>query len=174
MRSIFRLSVRNPVLVHMITIAVIVFGTYAFINMPREVDPDMSFNWAIIWVRYPGVSPEEIEKLITKPIEDEIADVDQIESITSISAEGYGELSVKFDQDISKEEFEKLYQDLRGELDKVNDLPEDADDVVLFKLDSNSYMEVINVVLAGDISEKEMYKLAEELQDDIEPAKIIL
>ena len=145
----------------MITIAVIVFGTYAFINMPREVDPDMSFNWAIIWVRYPGVSPEEIEKLIIKPIEDEIADVDQIESITSISAEGYGELSVKFDQDISKEEFEKLYQDLRGESDKVNDLPEDADDVVLFKLDSNSYMEVINVVLAGDISEKEMYKLAE-------------
>ena len=56
------------------------------INMPRELERDMSFNWAFIWVTYPGVSPEEIEKLITKPIEDEIADVNKIESITSTAA----------------------------------------------------------------------------------------
>jgi multidrug efflux pump subunit AcrB len=101
----------------MITISVIVFGTYTLVNMPRELERDMSFNWAIIWVPYPGVSPEEIEKLITKPIEDEIADVDKIESITSLSAEGYSDISVKFDQDISRDEFDKLYQDLRTELD---------------------------------------------------------
>ena len=64
------------------------------INMPRELERDMSFNWVIIWVAYPGVSPEEIEKLITKPIEDEIADVNKIESITSTAAEGSTGISV--------------------------------------------------------------------------------
>ena len=93
MKSLCKLSVNNPVLVHIITIAVIVLGSYTLINMPRELERDVSFNWALIWVTYHGVSPEEIEKLIAKPIEDEIADVDKIESITSTAAEGFAGIS---------------------------------------------------------------------------------
>ena len=174
MKSLFRLSVNNPVLVHMVTIAVIVLGSYMLINMPRELERDMSFNWALIWVAYPGVSPEEIEKLITKPIEDEIADVDKIESITSTAAEGFTGISVKFDQNISRDEFDKLYQDLRTELDKVKDLPEDAEDPVLFKLESNTLTPVIDVVVSGDLPEKRMRKLAEVLQDEIETVEGVL
>ena len=155
MKSVFRLSINNSVLVHMITIAVIVLGSYMLINMPRELERDMSFNWAFIWVTYPGVSPEEIEKLITKPIEDEIADVNKIESITSTAAEGFTGISVKFDQNISRDEFDKLYQDLRTELDKVQNLPEDAEDPAMFKLESNTLTPVIDVVIAGDFPEKE-------------------
>ena len=174
MKSVFRLSVSNPVLVHMITIATIVFGSYMLINMPRELERDMSFNWALIWVTYPGVSPEEIEKLITKPIEDEIADVNKIESITSTAAEGFTGISVKFDQNISRDEFDKLYQDLRTELDKVQDLPEDADDPIMFKLESNTLTPVVDLVIAGDLPEKEMRELAEELQDEIEAVEDVL
>ena len=168
MKSFFKLSVNNPVLVHMITIAVIVFGSYALINMPRELERDMSFNWAIIWVTYPGVSPEEIEKLIVKPIEDEIADVDKIESITSTAAEGSAGLSIKFDQNVSRDEFDKLYQDLRTELDKVRNLPEDAEEPEMLKLESNTATPVIDVVVSGDLPERKMQELAEALQDEIE------
>ena len=174
MKSVFRLSVNNPVLVHMITIATIVLGSYMLINMPRELERDMSFNWALIWVTYPGVSPEEIEKLITKPIEDEIADVNKIESITSTAAEGFTGISVKFDQNISRNEFDKLYQDLRTELDKVQNLPEDAEDPAMFKLESNTLTPVIDVVIAGDSPEKERQKLAEELQDEIAAVEDVL
>ena len=174
MKSVFRLSVNNPVMVHMISIAVIVLGSYMLINMPRELERDMSFNWAFIWVTYPGVSPEEMEKLVTKPIEDEIADVDKIESITSTAAEGFTGISVKFDQDIARDEFDKLYQDLRTELDKVQNLPEDADDPVMFKLESNTLTPVIDVVVAGDFPEKERRKVAEELQDEIEAVEDVL
>ena len=174
MKSVFRLSVNNPVLVHMITIATIVLGSYMLINMPRELERDMSFNWALIWVTYPGVSPEEIEKLITKPIEDEIADVNKIESITSTAAEGFTGISVKFDQNISRNEFDKLYQDLRTELDKVQNLPEDAEDPAMFKLESNTLTPVIDVVVAGDFPEKERRKLAEELQDEIAAVEDVL
>ena len=168
MKSFFKLSVNNPVLVHMITIAVIVFGSYALVNMPRELERDMSFNWAIIWVTYPGVSPEEIEKLIVKPIEDEIADVDKIESITSTAAEGSAGLSIKFDQNVSRDEFDKLYQDLRTELDKVRNLPEDAEEPEMLKLESNTATPVIDVVVSGNLPERKMQELAEALQDEIE------
>ena len=174
MKSVFRLSVNNPVLVHMITIATIVLGSYMLINMPRELERDMSFNWVLIWVMYPGVSPEELEKLITKPIEDEIADVNKIESITSTAAEGFTGISVKFDQNISRNEFDKLYQDLRTELDKVQNLPEDAEDPVMFKLESNTLTPVIDVVIAGDFPEKERRELAEELQDEIAAVEGVL
>ena len=158
----------------MITIAVIVLGSYTLIKMPRELERDMSFNWALIWVAYPGVSPEEIEKLIAKPIEDEIADVDRIESITSTAAEGFAGISVKFNQNISRNEFERLYQDLRTELDKVRDLPEDAEDPVMFKLESNTVTPVIDVVISGGLAEKRMQELAEALQDQIEIVEGVL
>ena len=174
MKSVFRLSVNNPVLVHMITIATIVLGSYMLINMPRELERDMSFNWVIIWVAYPGVSPEEIEKLITKPIEDEITDVNKIESITSTAAEGFTGISVKFDQNISRDEFDKLYQDLRTELDKVQNLPEAAEDPVMFKLESNTLTPVADVIIAGDLPEKERQELAEELQDEIAAVEDVL
>lgn len=174
MKFLFKLSVNNPVPIHMITIAVIVFGSYALINMPRELERDMSFNWALIWVTYPGVSPEEIEKLIAKPIEDEIDDVDKIESITSTAAEGFAGISIKFDQNISRDEFDKLYQDLRTELDKVRNLPEDAEDPVMFKLESNTVTPVIDVVVSGNLPERKMKELAETLQDEIEAVEGVL
>ncbi len=174
MKSVFRLSVNNPVLVHMITIATIVLGSYMLINMPRELERDMSFNWAAIWVAYPGVSPEDMEKLITKPIEDEIADVDKIESITSTASEGSTGISVKFDQEISRDEFDKRYQDLRTELDKVQNLPEDAQDPGMFKVESNTLTPVVDVIVSGDFPEKERYDLAEELQDEIEAVEGVL
>ena len=174
MKSVFKLSVNNPILVHMISIAVIVLGSYSLINMPRELERDMSFNWAIIWVTYPGVSPEEIEKLIVKPIEDEIADVDKIESITSTAAEGSAGISVKFDQNISRDEFDRLYQDLRAELDKVRNLPEDAEDPDMLKLESNTSTPVISVVISGDLPERKLQELAETLQDEIEAVEGVL
>ncbi|MYE89662.1 efflux RND transporter permease subunit, partial [Candidatus Poribacteria bacterium] len=174
MKSVFRLSVTNPVLVHMITIAAIVLGSYALINMPRELERDMSFNWALIWVGYPGVSPEEMEKLVAKPIEDEIADVDKIESMTSTAAEGFAGISVKFDQNISRDEFDKLYQDLRTELDKTQNLPEDANDPWLMKLESNTMTPVVDVVIAGDFPEKERRELADALQDELESVEGVL
>lgn len=174
MKPIFRLSVNNSVLVHMITIAVIVFGSYALINMPRELDRDMSFNWALIGVTYTGVSPEEMEKLVTKPIEDEIADVDKIESITSTAAEGFTGISVKFDQNISRDEFDRLYQDLRTELDKTQNLPEDAGDPWLMKLESNTIVPVVDVVIAGDSPERERRELADALQDELEAIQGVL
>jgi len=161
-----KFSVRNPVLVNLIMVAVIVGGTLSLISLPRELMPDMSLNWVFITTSYPGVAPEEIEKLITIPIEDEVSDVDDIDLISSVSSEGLSFISINF-EDMSDDEFDKRFQDVRQEMDKVTDLPEEAEDPALLDFGTADFIPLVAVVLSGNISEFEMKKIAEDMRDDL-------
>lgn len=160
-----KFSVRNPVLVNLLMILVLVIGTYSLLTLPQELMPNVAFNWVFIITNYFGAGPEEIEKLITIPIEDEIADVDDIESITSESGEDGSFISVKF-KNISAEEFFRRLQDLKSEVDQV-DLPDDAETPIVWDFGSSDFMPMISVVLHGDMPEREMKKIAEDMRDDI-------
>ena len=165
-------SVRNPVISNMFMMGIIAVGLLAFFKLPKEAISEFSLNWAFIITRFSGVSPEEIEKLITIPIEDEIADVERIESISSTSSEGLSFVSVKFET-MSDDNFDKVFQDLKDEVDKVKEIPADADDPEVIDFSTYDFIPMINVVLSGDISEREMKKLAEDLKDDIQDIKDI-
>ncbi|RKY87176.1 hypothetical protein DRQ09_04865 [candidate division KSB1 bacterium] len=161
-----KFSVKNPILVNFIVLFIIIVGAYSLFTLPRELIPDVPFNWVFIITPYPGVSPEEIEKLVTIPIEDEIADVDKIESISSESSEGVSFISVKFEE-VSNGEFDKLVQDLKSEVDKVRDLPADVEDPEILEFSMNEFIPILNVVLSGDLPELEMKRIAENLRDEI-------
>ena len=167
MKPLIRTFITNPVLVHMITIGVIVFGTFSFITMPRELNPNLNFYWILVEIWYPGVSPEEIEKLITKPIEDEISDVDNVNTITSSSAEGRALISIQFEQDISERVFKESAQSLRTEIEKVS-LPNDAEDPNIIELDSSILESMLDVVISGNVSELKLKQIAEDLKNRIQ------
>ena len=120
--SFIRLFVRNPVMANLLMVAVIVIGGLSFISLPRELMSNISFNWVFLTTTYPGVSSEEMEKLVTIPIEEEIQDVRGIESVSSQSTEGISFVSVKF-KNMDDDEFRIRYQELKDELDKAQ-LPE--------------------------------------------------
>lgn len=164
--SIARLSVRNPVPVNLLMLAILVIGSVSLMRLPRELMSDISFNWVFITKVYPGVSAEEVEKLITVPIEDEIRDVKGIESIASQSGEGVAFISVKFDQ-MSDEEFRARYQDLRAEVDKVQDLPKDALETQVQAFGSADFAPLITVHLYGPIGEKTLIEYAKNLRDEL-------
>lgn len=164
--SIFKISVNNPVFVNMVMIAVIVLGTYSFITLPREEMPNIDFNWAFILTTYPGASPAEIEQLITIPLEEEIQDVERIDLISSESSEGASFMMVKFEQ-MPDSEFNKIFQDLRTAVDKVRDLPEDAEDPNVMRFNTGLWIPIINVILSGDRPEGEMKEWAKQLREDI-------
>ena len=65
--SISKMSVNNPVLANLLMIIIIVFGLYAWMNLPRELTPEVSVQSAVVITLYPGASPEEVEKLVTAP-----------------------------------------------------------------------------------------------------------
>ncbi|MBD3168448.1 MAG: hypothetical protein GF307_03125, partial [candidate division Zixibacteria bacterium] len=167
--TIIRFSIKNPVLVNVIMLGIVIMGAVSLTHLPPEAMPKIDMNWVFIVVTYPGVNAEEIEKLIAVPIEEEIEDVEHIESVSSVSSEGKCVLSVKFKM-LDEDKFDRVYQDLRVEVDKVN-LPEDADDPYVFDFSTYDFMPMINILMSGDLPEKQMNDYAEDLRDEIEGMK---
>lgn len=163
--SIARLSVRNPVLVNLIMIAVIVLGTYALFTLPREMMPDVSFPWIFVWTGAPGLSPEETEKLITNKVEKEVRDIDGIKVITSISREHASFVWMKFET-MSEDDLAERLRDVRTEVDKVA-FPEAAEPPLITDFTIQDHIPMVNVVLSGEVSEMALKEIAEDLRDDI-------
>ena len=163
--SIARFSIKNSALVTVITIVVFILGLYFSTHLSREVFPSFDFGYITISTSYTGASPEEMENLVTIPIEDEISDVDGIDEITSTSSEGMSVIRVQAEADIEGAALDQLLNDIKNEVDKVNDLPEDADDPNCVKFDPE--FGVISVGLWGDIPETELRGLADWMQDGV-------
>ena len=93
--SIPKMSVNNPVLANLLMIIIILFGGYAWINLPRELTPEIALQTVTVTTLYPGASPEEVEKLVTAPIEDAIEEnVSKINLLLSNSSEGRSVITV--------------------------------------------------------------------------------
>ena len=166
--SIPKLSVGNPVLANLLMIVIIIFGVYAWIVLPRELTPEISFNSATVTTFYPGASSEDVEKLVTVPIEDAIEEsVNKIDIVLSVSSEGRSLITVQFEE-ISEREFDKEFQNLRTAVDRVNDLPtEILDEPQVQELDISTGFPVLTIVVGGEISEDQMKEIAEDLKDEI-------
>ena len=166
--SIPKMSVNNPVLANMLMIIIIAFGTYAWINLPRELTPEIALQTATVTTLYPGASPEEVEKLVTAPIEDAIEEnVNKINLMLSTSAEGRSIISVDFEE-MSDREFDKELENLRTAVEQVNELPEEIlEEPQVLELDISSGFPMLTIVVGGDISETQMRDIAENLKDEI-------
>ena len=166
--SIPKMSVNNPVLANMLMIIIIIFGLYAWINLPRELTPEIALQSATVTTLYPGASPEEVEKLVSAPIEDAIEEnVNKINLLLSNSSEGRSIISVDFEE-MSDREFDKELENLRTAVEQVNDLPEEileAPQVV--ELDVSSGFPMLTIVVGGNIAESQMRDIAENLKDEI-------
>ncbi len=161
--NIAKFSVKNSVFVNMLMMGLFVFGALSFMQLPRELNPNIDFNWIFITVVYPGAAPTETENLIVDPIEDEIKDIENISEIQSTSGEGFGFLLVKF-EDMSQSKFSEKLSELKTEIDKVS-LPEDAEDPLVDDFSSSDFQPVITINLTFSIPEENAFKIADELEE---------
>ncbi len=166
--SIPKLSVSNPVLANLLMISIILFGIYSWVVLPRDLTPEISFRIATVTTFYPGASSEEVEKLVTAPIEEAIEEgVNNIDLMLSVSSEARSVISVQFEE-ISDREFDKQFQNLRTAVDSVNNLPDEIpDEPQVVALDTSTGFPMLTIAVGGDISENEMKQVAENLKDEI-------
>lgn len=164
--SLIKIAVRNPVVSNLFMVAIIVLGTISFFSLPREIMPEIKFNWVLVVVPYPGVAPEEIERRITIPIEDEIQDVAGLDFVISQSQESSAVLMARFQQ-MSDEEFRARFQELRAEIDQVENLPEAAETPIVRSFTSTDLAPVITVHVHGDLDERHLAEFTRELQREI-------
>lgn len=159
-----RFSVNNPVLVNLLMTVVIITGLFYYFGMPREIFPEFSTEKISITTEYPGTSPAEIEKLITIKIEDAIANIDGIDTISSESREGLSTILVKLKRDVDS--VDRVINDIKSEIDALSgELPKEAEDSEVKEL--KTVFPVITVSLFGDLPELTMKELADDLRDEL-------
>jgi len=161
--SIARFSINNRVPVNLLFVMMVVGGIIGYASMPREVFPVVSIDRVAISTVYSGVSPEEIEKNITIPIEKAIKGVKGIEHLESTSLEGISliEATLEPGRDIKG-----VAEDIRSRIERMEALPEEADDPVVIDIEFEA--PVVMVGVSGPVGEATLRKVADELEDRIE------
>jgi HAE1 family hydrophobic/amphiphilic exporter-1 len=155
-----RLAVDRPVTVYMFYFAVILLGIVSLRELSVDLLPDISYPRISVITNYPGVAPEEIETLITAPLESAVSRVPGLRRVESISKEGVSLLALEFDWGTDMD-FTMLHT--REQLDNAKDrFPEDAESPVIIPLDPQS-RPIMTLALTGDRSLLELKELAEEL-----------
>lgn len=162
MKKLVEFSVRNRVLVNLLTLFVLGTGLVTYFQMPRELFPEFSRQAVQIVTTFLGASPEEMEKLITAPIEEEVAEIDGLDELLSVSQEGRSQILLKFQPDT---DMNRALSDVRAALDNVTDLPQEAKEPEVHEVKST--FPVITVSLAGDIDEATLRDMAKDLRDDL-------
>jgi len=155
--------IRNPVFVNLLLLITIVSGGYFYLTMTREVFPEIPLDMVAITTRYADISPEQIEKDITIPIEDAVHGITGVDEVNSRSLEGVSLIELILEQGASTQ---KVAQDARSEIERVVDLPKDADDPVVVEIESQ--FPVINVTVHGNAPEAELREVAKDLEQGVE------
>jgi len=165
--SIGRWSVHNPVLLNVLMVTILVLGAFSLSRLPREQFSEVPFFWATITVAYPGVSAEDVEQSVTVPIENEMDGLKKLKKVRSITREGLSLVQVEFEDDISREEFERLFQEVQTRFNKV-DLPEGTLEPVVDDFSSSDFLPVVEVIVFGEAGEEQLNQLAKRLEERLE------
>ena len=170
----FKLSswaIGNKTTIYMAMLLVLFLGGSAYNSMPRENFPEIRETKIYISSVYPGNTAEDIEKLITDPLEDKLKTVSNVVEITSTSQEDYAMVVVEFDEDIS---VDKAKQKVKDEIDAQTsneDWPTFNGAKVkpnIFELSMSEEMPILNINISGDYTVEKLKEYAEYLQDEIE------
>ena len=161
--SISSNSVRQPVLVNLLVLLVIVGGVFSYRNMAQEQFPDVSVDVIMISTLMPGASPKEIEELITIPLEEEFGNIDEIDSMTSISSDGSSSIMIQLESGV-KNVFEKLTE-VQNKIERVRNFPTEAEDPIVQEM--KVPFDTVTVSLVGNAPEHIVKKFAEELEDGL-------
>lgn len=163
------LSVDNRMTVFVLTAIIFIAGLTSYTSMPKEAFPEIVTPEIYVGTPYPGNSPVDIERLITRPLEKEINGITGIDEINSTSVQGYSTIQVKFDFDVTPEDALRKVKDkvdiAKSDPDFPNDLPAEPN---VFELNFSELVPILNVNLSGPFSIDQLNDYAEFLEEEIE------
>ncbi len=144
-----RFFLHRPLLVHVITLAVLAVGLLIVARSQREGFPAVTINEVVVSTVMPGASPDDVEAKITQPIEEAIRDVDGVESYESDSREGLSSIRVELYEDLGPRQVEAVERDLQKAIDAIQDFPDDLDAPPVLTRFNPAKMPVLEVALTG-------------------------
>ncbi len=155
--SIYKSAVNKPITTIMIFVAVAIFGIYSLIQVPINMMPEMDPLFISVTTTYPGASAQDIETNVSRPLEDALSTIDNLDQITSTSQENMSSIQLEF---TTGADLNEASNDIRDALDRVT-LPDDCDDPTLMKFSMDD-MPILFYAISAD----ESYMGLENIIDD--------
>ena len=152
----------NHVAANLLMLLIIVAGLMAIFGAKMEVFPEMSLDMISIVVPYLGASPEDVEEGVCLRVEETIAPVDGVKRMTSSATEGAGMTIVEVEEYADTTE---VLDEIKAEIDTIITFPEETEKPTIAEI--KTVHKVVTVVVYGDVSEKILRTLAEQIRDDL-------
>ena len=156
----------------MLFILLIVAGAYSYVSIPKESNPDVEI--AIIWVSlsHNGISPEDAERMLVRPMEKELKSISGIKEMTSSAYEGGGYVQLEFNPGFDGS---KALADVRDKVSIAKSkLPSESEEPIVNEVTMADEESVLNITLYGDVSERGLVEIARSLQDELESLPEVL
>ena len=141
--NITKTVLKRPVTTVMVVLCLIVFGLTSVLSSKLELIPSMDMPMLIVFTMYPGASPDDVNELVTQPIEDETGTLSGMKEITSVSNENYSMVLIQYEYGI---DIDDAYNDLKKKMDAIqSDLPDDVQEPTIIEMNIN---DVASITLA--------------------------
>ncbi|MDX1656097.1 MAG: efflux RND transporter permease subunit, partial [Candidatus Competibacteraceae bacterium] len=163
-----RALLQNHILANLAFVLVLVMGTLAYLNLPRQQDPTVNFNWIRIRTIMPGASATDVEQRVTDVLEEAVDKVSDIKFVTSTSRPNVSEILLRFNE-LDDETFDKRVVDLRREIqNRDSDLPMEAEQPEITEITSASAYPTTMVLVVGKARDENLRQQAQRVREDLE------
>ena len=149
----------------MVLIFLLLSGAMAFMSIPKESQPDVAIPIIYVSMSYDGISPEDGERLLVRPMEKELKSIEGIKEMRSVAGEGHASVTLEFDAGFDADQ---ALLDVREKVDAAKSkLPADTDEPEIHEVNV-ALFPVLSLALSGDVPERVVRRIARDLKDSIE------
>ena len=171
MIGIIQAAFSRPRTVLLLLVLILISGTVAYVTIPKESDPDIDIPIIYVSMTHEGISPGDAERLLIRPMEQELKGIDGVREVISTAYEGGANVTLEFDAGFDPD---IAIDDVRAKVDLAKpELPDDTDEPSVHEINL-SLFPVLVVTLSGSVPERTLLGLARDLQDEIEGISEVL
>ena len=171
MKAVIHAAFKRPGAIIFMIMIIFGVGLNAWINIPKQAEPDIDIPISYVSVSYSGISPTDAEKLLVKPLEKQLRSVAGLDKMTSAATEGYASVTLEF---LAGEDIDLVLEDVRKAVDDAkSNLPPNADDPKITEI-SLSLFPILTAAIYGNMTEKLLILAARDLKDKLEAVDGVL
>lgn len=152
-------------------VLVLIAGSVAYVDIPKESDPNVNIPIIYVVMKHDGISPEDAERLLVRPMEQELRTIEGVKEMTSSGRLGSGSVTLEFEAGFDAD---KAMSDVRERVDLAQpELPDETEEPTVHEVNIGLFP-VLLVTLSGSVPERTLLRLSRDLQDAIEGISSVL
>lgn len=165
MRKLIDAAFSRTRLIILALLAILLAGAQAYTSLPKEAEPDVTIPTIYVSLAHEGISPEDAERLLVRPMEQELQSIPGLDEIRAVAGEGYASLTLEFDAGFDSDE---ALREVREQVEIAqSELPADTDEPRVQEV-SVALFPVLTAALSGSLPERELISRARDLRDALE------